>query len=405
MEGVVFGLDIGSTKICALVGEVVGADLKIIGMGLEPARGIRKGMVVNVNEAAFAIARAVEKAEHTSGYKLSRAIVGISGEHIASQNNQGAVAVGNKNDGVTADDVTRALDAAQAIPVPHNRQIMHLLPRNFSIDSQEGVKSPIGMHGFRLEVDAHIVTAATPAIQNLTKCADEVGLQIEELVLNGLASGEAVLTEAEKEMGVIVADLGGGTTDLALYSEGAPWFTKTLPIGGYHIANDIAIGLRVPFEVGEEIKLKYGDCRPDQIPASTTFSVEPFGGEKIHVGHRDLAQVVEARVEEIFQMILQAIKDSNFSGLLPAGIVITGGSSQLRGMADIATKVLGVPARIALPRNLQGLVDNINTPGYATSIGLLRWAMSEHQIYRPSERRGELKRRLSGFFRSLLPDS
>ncbi len=404
MEGVVLGLDIGTTKISAIVGEVAGGDLQIVGLGLEPAQGMRKGMIVNVGETAYAIARAVEKAEHTSGYKLSRAIIGVSGEHIHSMNNGGAVAVSNKSEGVTADDIARALDAAQAIPVPHNRQILHLLARSYKVDNQEDVRNPIGMHGFRLETEAHIITAASPAIANLTKCADEVGLQVEEFVLNSLAAAEAVLTPAEKDMGVIVADIGGGTTDIALFADGAAWHTKTLPIGGFHITNDIAIGLRVPFEVGEEIKHKYGDCRPEQIPASTTFTVEPFSGDKIHVGHRDLAQVVEARVEEIFQLVLEAIKESGFSGLLPAGIVLTGGGAQLRGITEVAQKVLGISARVAAPRNLKGLVDNLNSPAYAASIGLIRWAMTEHNVYRPNERRSELRRKLTDIFRALLPD-
>lgn len=404
MQGIVFGLDIGSTKICALVGEVSGSTLQIIGLGVAPAKGIRKGMVIDVMEASVAISKALEQAEQTSGYDLSRVYLSVAGEHIASQNNSGAVAISNKSkDGVTGDDVARALDAAQAVPIPHNRQILHLLPRSYMIDNQTNVRSPLGMHGFRLEVEAHIVTAATPAIQNLTKCADTVGLQVEEFVLNSLAAAEAVLTPAEKDMGVLVADIGGGTTDIALYSGGAAWHTKTLPIGGSHIANDIAIGLRVPFEVAEEIKLQYGDCRPASIPATAEFSVEQFSDEKIHVRRQDLAYVIEARVEEIFHLILEEIKISGYEGLLPAGIVLTGGGAQLKGIADVAHSVLGISARVATPRNLQGLVDSLNSPAYATSVGLLQWAMSEHNVYRPGEKPAEWGRRLSGFLRALLP--
>ncbi len=403
MQGIVFGLEIGSTKICALVGEVRNGDLRIIGVGQAPSRGVSKGMIIDVMQASVAISQAVEQAEQTSGYDLKRVILSVAGEHVHSVNNYGAVAIANKNEGVTGEDIARALDTAQAIPLPHNRQILHLLPRTYAIDNQDKVNAPLGMHGFRLEVEAHIITAATPAIQNLTKCIKMVDLEVDELVLNSLASAEAVLTQAEKEMGVLVADLGGGTTDIALYSEGAAWYTKTLPIGGTHITNDIAIGLRVPFEIAEEIKLKYGDCRPGQINPTATFSVEQFSDEKIQVGRQDLAYVIEARAEEVFNLIMEAVKESGYQGLLPAGVVLTGGASQLKGMAQVASKVMGLPVRVATPRNLEGLVDAINSPAYATNVGLLRWALSEHNVYRPSERRSEWGNRLTSFLRSLLP--
>ena len=404
MEGIAFALDIGSSKICALVGEINHDDLQIIGIGEQPAPGIRKGMITNVAHTAQAIARAVEEAEQTSGYKLTNAFVNISGEHIFSSNNVGAVAISNREDGVTMEDIHRAMDAARAIPIPHNREILHLLPRHFAIDDQEGVSSPIGMHGFRLEVDAHIITASTPAIQTLAKCSETVELKVDHLIMSALASADAILTEAEKDMGVLLVDIGAGTTDVTLYANGAPYFCQTLPIGGQLISNDISIGLRVPFEIGEQIKIKHGDCRPEQFSAGATFSVEPFGGEKIAVGHHDLAMVIEARVDEIFQMVSKAVKGSGFSGLLPAGIVITGGSAQLKGIADVASRALGIPARVALPTNLKGLVDKINSPAYATAVGMLRWAMNEHYIYEKPERSSRFLKSLYGFFRVLLPE-
>lgn len=405
MQGIVFALDIGTSKICALVGEVRNRDLQIIGLGVAPARGLSKGMIVDVMEAAVSISKAIEAAEQTSGYHLARVFMNVSGEHIQSQNNSGAAAISNnkQNSGVTGEDIARALETAQAVAIPHNRQILHLLPRNYTIDGQSNVRSPLGMHGFRLEVEAHIITAATPALQNLTKCAQTVGVTVEEMVLNSLASGEAVLTPAEKDMGVLLVDMGAGTTDIALYSQGVANFTRTLPIGSSHISNDIAIGLRVPFDVADEIKIKYGDCRPEQINATAMFSVEQFNDEKIQVGRQDLAFVIEARVEEIFQFVLQAVRDSGYTGLLPAGIVLTGGGAQLKGMAEVANKVLGIPGRVATPRNLNGLVENINSPAFATGVGLLRWAVSEHHVYKPGERQAEWGRRLTGFLRALLP--
>jgi cell division protein FtsA len=404
MEGIVFGLDIGTTKICALVGEVRSDQLQIIGMGLEPSKGMRKGMVVDVGEATVAIAKAIEKAEQTSGYELQRAIISMAGEHISSTNNRGVVAVNRNGSGITPEDVERALDAAQAIAIPHNREIVHLLPRAYTVDDHSGVRSPLGMHGYRLEVEAHIVTGATPALKNLGHCMDAVGLQAEEYTLNALASAEAVLEPAEREMGVIVADIGGGTTDLALFMDGTVWQTRVLPVGGFHVTNDIAIGLRVPFEVAERVKLQYGDCRPDQIDPEFVFTVEPFSGEKIQVGRQDLAYVIEARVEEIFQLVLQEIRRSGYDGLLPAGIVLTGGTAMLRGITAIAGRVLGVPARVATPKNLVGLVETLHSPAYATSVGLLRWALNGHNNFRPKARQPEWGRKIRSLFHALLPE-
>ncbi|NCF65324.1 MAG: cell division protein FtsA [Chloroflexi bacterium] len=404
MEEIIFGLDIGTTKVCALVGAVREGQLQIIGLGIEPSRGMRKGMVVDVREASVVIASAIEAAEQTSGYELRDALVSIAGEHISCTNSRGVAPIGRDSQGIALTDIERALEAAQAIPIPHNREIIHMIPREYTVDEHHGVKNPLGMHGYRLEVEAHIITGASPALRNLSQCTENVGINAEEFILNVLASGEAVLEPNEREMGVIVADIGGGTTDIALYKQGTIWYTKVIPIGGYHITNDIAIGLRAPYEVAEKVKIQYGDCRPDQIDASSVFPVEPFGGEKIQVGRQDLAFVIEARVEEVFKLILQAVEQSGYEGLLPAGIVLTGGASQLRGIADVAESILNVPARVADPRNLLGLVDQLHSPAYATSVGLLRWAMSNHHVFRPrAPQRRELGRRVGSIIKTLLP--
>jgi cell division protein FtsA len=403
MADIIFGLDIGTTKICAVVGEVREGQLQIIGLGITPSRGMRKGMVIDVGEASLALATAVEQAEQTSGYDLSQALVSMAGEHISSTNNNGIVPINRNSHGVTADDIEKALDIAQAIPLPHNRQIVHIIPRGFKIDDQDGVRSPLGMHGFRLEVEAHIVTADRPALQNLSQCTHNVGIHSTEFVLNALASGEAVLEPNERDMGVIVADIGGGTTDIALYAQGKAWYTRVYPVGGYHITNDIAIGLRAPYDVAEQVKIQFGDCRPDKIDPEHVFTVEPFGGEKIQVGRQDLAYVIEARVEEIFQVVLQDLKRCGYEGLLPAGIVLTGGTAQLRGIADIAERVLNVPARVAQPRNLLGMVDKLHSPAYATSVGLLRWAMSDNHLYQPRGQQREWGRRVGSLLKTLLP--
>lgn len=403
MSEIIFGLDVGTTKICALVGEVTNRQLRIIGVGMEEARGMKRGAVVDVPEATIAIAKAIELAEKTSGYDLAQAVVTISGEHVNSTNNRGVVGVGRNDDPITHEDVERVLAAAQDIQLPRNQQIVHLIPRQFTVDEQHGIVNPVGMRGFRLEVEAHIVTADQPALLNLSQCAGNVGINADEYVLNALAAGEAVLEPNERDMGVIVADIGGGTTDIALYMQGQVWHTKTLPIGGYHISNDIAIGLRAPFEVAEQVKVQYGDCRPDQIDADYTFAIEPFGGEKINVGRQDLAHVIEARVEEIFQLILEEIKRSGYGGLLPAGIVLTGGTAQLRGITAVAERVLNVPARVAGPKKIIGLVDALDSPAYASSVGLLCWAMADHYTYRPRENKAMWGKRMGGFLKALLP--
>jgi cell division protein FtsA len=403
MEGILFGLDIGTTKVCAVIGEVRGGQLRIIGFGLAPAQGMNKGMIVDVAEASVAVAKAVEQAEETSGYDLSQALVSLAGEHIQSSNSNGAVAIHRQQGGVTTDDIERALDAAQAIPIPQNREIVHLVPRHFQVDNTI-VHRPLGMHGHRLEVEVHVVTGASMALMNLAKCADNVGIRAQEFVLNALASGEAVLEPNEREMDVIVADIGGGTTDIALYRQGSVYHTRVLPVGGNHVTNDIAIGLRVPFPVAEKVKVQYGDCRPAEIDSESMFTVAPFSGERIMVGRQDLAAVIEARVEEIFQMVLREIEASGYDGLLPAGIVLTGGSAQLRGITQVAQRVLNVPARVAGPRELVGMVDALRSPAFATSVGLLRWALSDSNLYRPRARQSQWGRRIGTFLRALLPE-
>ncbi len=412
MDGIIFGLDIGTTKVCALVGEMREGGLQIIGLGIEESSGMRKGMVVDVTEASDAIARAVEKAEQTSGYHLERAIVSMAGEHLESMNSMGAVAIPQNGNGVTREHIAMALETAKSMAVPSERDVVHLVPRSYKIDGQDGILSPIGMVGSRLEVEAHIVTASASALGNIDRCTRGVGLETEEFVLNCLASAEAVLDPAEREMGVIVADIGGGTTDIAIFTQGTVWHTDVIPVGGTHFTNDIAIFLRVPVEIAEEVKLRHGICRSEDIDPDNTFQVKPFSGEKIEVGLQDLSKVVEARAEELFDLILNSVRDSGYSGLTPAGIVLTGGGSQLRHLTDVAENILGIPARTGKPRNLVGLVDKLQSPAYATGAGLLHWAMSEYHNYRPEvgarvryqkqidERESS---RLGKFLKNLLP--
>ena len=376
------GLDVGTTKVCALVGETdeVGG-LRILGVGIEPARGMRKGVVVNVAEAGQAIVAALEKAQHSAGYEIGAAFVSLAGSHIASINSQGVVGVGGGSHGIEQDDIDRALDAAQAIAIPHGREVLHVIPRGFTVDGQDGIRQPLGMHGFRLEVEAHIITAATASIQNLTKCVEVAGVQVEAYVLNPLASAEVTLTDTEKEMGVVVCDIGGGTTDLAIYIDGNVWHTMVLAVGGNHLTSDIAHGLRLPADVAEKVKLEHGHAVADEVASTDSFQVQPFGEDRpVAIARLDLATIIEARAEEMFGLVLQEIKRTGYDGLLPAGIVITGGTSLLPGIRKVASGVLNLPCRAAAPHDLRGLVDKLHGPAYSASVGLLHWAQRESRM-------------------------
>lgn len=404
MERTIVGIDVGTTKVCTLVGEVdeEGA-LHIVGVGVVPSKGLRKGMVVNVSETTEAIAASVEKAERVSGYEIGRAHVGVAGAHISSFNSRGVVAV-SRGHSITQDDVDRVLDAALAIAIPHNREVIHVIPRGYTVDGQDGVREPLGMHGFRLEVEAHIITGAATSIYNLVKCINQVGIEIDELVLAPLASGEAVLTDNEREMGVVLTDIGGGTTDMAIFIEGSIWHTVVLPIGGNHLTNDVAVGLRAPFGTAEEIKEKYGYARSEGVAADETIDVAVFGWDSWQaISRRFLSEIIEARATEIFSIILQEVKRSGYDGLLPAGVVLCGGTAQLAGIRELGREILQLPARIGAPRDLQGLVDVLSSPAYATSVGLLLWRLREEAALPPRERPGGLWQRVVQWLRSFLP--
>ncbi|MFN8598291.1 MAG: cell division protein FtsA [Anaerolineae bacterium] len=408
MERTIVGIDVGTTKICTLVGEATDNDLRIVGVGVAPSRGIKKGVVVNVVDAAAAIKASIEKAERSSGYEIARAFVSVTGSHINAINSRGVVGVSKGDKGITAEDVERALDAARAIAVPQDREILHVIPRSFTVDGQDGVKEPIGMLGFRLEVEAHIVTGQSSSIHNLLKCVESCGVGVDGLVLDPIAAGAAVLTENERDMGVVLADIGGGTTDIAIFIEGSVWHTTVLAVGGNHITNDVAVGLRVPAEAAEQLKMEHGHARYETIDPTEVVQVKAFGdGGVTRVQRRDLAEIIEARTEEIFQLILQEVKRSGYDGLLPAGVVITGGTAQLRGMRDLGRQILNMPVRIGTPQNISGLVDTIDAPAYAASVGVLVWGrdQAEHSAvtFHKDEDRPDIGGGLRNFFKKLLP--
>lgn len=372
MGELVVGIDIGTTKVCTVVGEVRDSDIYVLGVGIEPSHGMRKGLVTDVGALSAAISSSVHKAERSSGYEIGRAFVSLAGGHIESINSTGAVGVNNAR-GVQVTDLARAMDAARAVSLPHGREVLHVIPRNYSLDGQTGLRSPIGMLGFRLEVEAHIITAATSSVQNLEKCVEAAGVYVDRFILNPLASGDVILSNSERESGVMVVDIGGGTTDIAIFIDGAVWHTAVLAVGGQHVTNDIAHGLHLPFELAEAVKLKYGHADPKAVSELEAFPVQPFGEDlPSKVRRSDLALIVNARVAEIFELILKEAKRSGYDGLLRAGIVLTGGSSLLPGIKNVASEVLKLPVRVAQPEHVTGMADTLKNPSYSTSVGLLK---------------------------------
>jgi len=392
-EPIVVGIDIGTTKICTLVARVEGErSLRILGVGIEPAQGIRKGTIVDLQAASQSIARSIEKAERSSGLEVTAALVSLAGSHVSSVNSKGVVGIAGRV--IDQDDVARALDAAQAVAIPHNREIIHVIQRGFTVDGQDGIRMPIGMHGYRLEVEAHIITAAAATVENLRQSVQASGVEVTQFVLNPLASAEVVLSETERQMGVVVCDIGGGTTDMAIYIDGDVWHTMVLGVGGNHVTSDIAHGLRLSIAQAEDIKKQYGHAVQDEIDEKDIFSARIFGEETAtQISRRELSMIVEARMEEIFDLVLQEIKRSGYDGLLPAGMVLTGGSSLLPGTRTLASRVMGLPVRIARPENMVGLTDQLHSPAYSTSVGLLYWALMMNEAAPSTNSRGGSRRK------------
>ena len=409
-DPIVVGIDIGTTKVCTLVARVESENnLRILGVGIEPSQGIRKGTIVDLQAASQSIARSIEKAERSSGLEVTAALVSLAGSHVSSVNSKGVVGISGRV--IDQDDVARALDAAQAVAIPHNREIIHVIQRGFTVDGQDGIRMPLGMHGYRLEVEAHIITAAAATVENLRQSVQASGVEVTQFVLNPLASAEVVLSETERQMGAVVCDIGGGTTDMAIYIDGDVWHTMVLGVGGNHVTSDIAHGLRLSIAQAEEIKKQYGHAVQDEIEENDIFNARIFGDERTSQIHRkELSMIIEARMEEIFDLVLQEIKRSGYDGLLPAGMVLTGGSSLLPGTRTLANRVMGLPVRIARPENMVGLTDQLHSPAYSTSVGLLYWALMMSQTAtggtgRAPRRKGgsNFSELLRTWFKRLLP--
>lgn len=372
----VVGLDIGTTKICAIVGEVIEAGpnpvIDIIGIGTAPSTGLRKGCVVNIDSTVESITKAIEEAELMAGVEISHVYAGIAGGHIKSFNSNGIVAIKDKE--ISENDIQRVIDAAKAVAIPLDREVIHIIPQEYIVDDQDGIRDPIGMSGVRLEAKVHIVTGAVSSAQNIIKSANKAGLNVAEICLEPIASSEAVLTQDEKDLGVVLVDIGGGTSDIAIFKEGALVHTSVLALGGNHITNDIAVGLRTPQPEAEKIKIKYGCALASLIKPDETIEVSGVGGRKSRVlSRRLLAEIIEPRVEEMFSLIRREVEKSGYQNVLSGGMVITGGTTLLEGMPELAEFISELPVKRGVPHSVGGLRDVVNSPKFATGVGLLKY--------------------------------
>ncbi len=401
----VIGLDIGTTKICAIVGQVTDDGIDVIGIGSHPSRGLRKGVVINIESTVESIKKAVEEAELMAGCEINSVYTGISGGHIRGINSHGIVAVKNREVGQA--DVDRVIDAAQAVAIPLDREVIHVIPQEYRIDDQDSIKDPVGMSGVRLEAKVHIVSAAVTSAQNLIKCCNRAGLNVSDICLEQLASADSTLSEEEKDLGVGIIDIGGGTTDLAIFSGGSLVHTSVLSIGGNHVTNDIAVGLRTPTAEAEKIKLKYGCAMSSLTQKEETIEVPSVGGRADRIMSRQiLAEIIEPRMEEIFSLVHQEIVNSGYADLCASGIVLTGGSSLLEGTCELAEQVFNVPVRRGQPENIGGLVEVVKSPIYATGVGLVlhgRADQSDHRFTaRESSIYSKVKDRMSNWIAEIF---
>jgi cell division protein FtsA len=375
----IVGLDIGTSKVVAIVGEIdPEGGIEVVGIGSNPSKGMKKGVVVNIESTVQSIQRAVEEAELMAGCQIHSVYVGIAGSHIRSLNSHGIVAIKDKE--VYRADLERVIDAAQAVAIPADQKILHILPQEYIIDSQEGIKEPMGMSGVRLEAKVHLVTCAANAAQNIEKCIRRCGLDVEEIILEQLASSYSVLTDDERELGVCLVDIGGGTTDIAIFTEGSIRHTGVIPIAGDQVTNDIAMALRTPTQHAEEIKIKYACALTQLAGADDTIKVPSVGDRPPRdLSRQSLAEVVEPRYDELFTLVQAELRRSGFEDIVPAGVVLTGGTSKMEGAVELAEEIFHMPVRLGYPQTVRGLNDIVRNPIYATSVGLLQYGTT-HKV-------------------------
>ncbi|MCX6807047.1 MAG: cell division protein FtsA [Candidatus Berkelbacteria bacterium] len=407
-KNLVVGLDIGSTKVACCLGTHEEGMTEILGYGFAPCFGLRRGIVVDIEETVSAISAALEDAERMSGFLIDNAFVGVGGAHITSENSKGVVAVSKADGEISEEDVKRAVEAARTVSLPPNREILHVVPKTFIIDGQEGIKDPIGMSGVRLEVEAHVIGVATGAIKNLTKCVYQSGITINELCFGPLALSKLLLSRKQKELGVILIDFGAGTTSMAVFEEGDLIHSAVLPIGSAHITNDVAIGLRTSLDVAEKLKKEHGYCDPSQVAEKESLDLSKIDkNEEGEVSKKYIAEIIEARISELFQLIKEELRKIDRDGMLPAGAVITGAGSKLHGLVDVVKEILKLPAQIGLPAiEFSGMVDKVDDPVYAQAVGLVLWGIEEGKSGYPKisvSSIGSLPKKIKEFFKQYLP--
>jgi len=377
-EDLIVGLDIGTTKICAVVAEPTAKGVDVIGIGTHPSRGLRKGVVVDIDATVDSIKHAVEEAELMADCEISSVYAGIAGGHIEGFNSHGIVAVKDRE--VTDNDVRRVIDAAKAVAIPMDREVIHVIPQEYIIDDQDGIREPLGMSGVRLEAKIHIVTAAVTSAQNIVKCANKAGLNVVDIVLEPLASAEAVLADDERDLGVCLIDIGGGTTDIAVFADGAIKHTCVLGLGGYHVTNDIAVGLRTPFDEAERIKKRFGAASARLLGSDDVITVPSVGGRRPReVSRKILCEIIEPRIDEILTLSRQEIVKAGLEDKIPSGLVLTGGCAALAGIGELAEEIFEAPVRIGQPWRVGGLQDVVRSPMYATGVGLVLYGQAQAQ--------------------------
>ncbi|MFO7867076.1 MAG: cell division protein FtsA [Candidatus Aminicenantes bacterium] len=397
-NGYIVGFDIGTKKIAAIIGEITEEKkIEIIGIGNCESRGLRKGVVVNLDTTVEAIKKAQEEAELMAGVEIDSGFIGISGAHIKSFNSRGVIAVSGKNREITREDINRVIDQSKAVSIPPDRDVIHIIPQEFVVDEQDGIKDPLGMSGIKLEVNVHIVTGAVTSVQNLKTCLARAGIEIEQIVLNQIATSQAVLTHDEMELGVGLIDIGGGTTEVAIFERGSLWYTSVIPIGGDNFTNDIAVGLRTPIPEAEKIKKKFGCVSSPLVEDQDTIEVPSVGrGKKPRILSRQLlAEIIQPRAEEIFRLVDNDIKRMGYEKSLNSGVLLTGGTALLEGLEEVAEGVFDLPVRRGDPAGIGGLVDRVNTPDYATAVGLILYG------YNQWKKRGFTREKKQGFWGKL----
>ena len=412
-EQIFVGLDVGSSAIRVVIGKQESeiGHPSIIGVGEAPSLGIRRGVIVDIDEAVSSISEALEKAERMTGLSIDHAVVSVGGAHINAQESHGVVAVARADGEVTENDVVRVVDASQAISIPSNREILHVIPKTFTVDGQHGIKDPVGMSGIRLEVDSHIIQASVPFIKNLTKCIMQAGLEIDDLVLAPLAAAQAVLSKKQKELGVCVIDLGGGTTGMVVFEESDLVMSNILPVGAMHITNDLAIGLRTSVDTAEKIKLQYAYAEAREVKKDLEVDLSKVDKqEEGKVSTKHIAEIVEARLEEIFDLVNKELKRVGKDGQLPAGVILTGGGAKLPGVVELAKKELRLPVILGAPGSVTTVIDRVNDPAYATAVGLVLWANeyllgSSHSVNKFAKKvlENDAVNRMRKWFKSFLP--